>query len=215
MKVIARRRKMNKSHRLGCAAVATLLLWGSAAGAVSADAEITECDRLVSHPRDPDRVTTGVPSAEVDVAAGIAACQAAVEADPDGARANYQLGRVYFYDDRVDKAMSHLEIAAAANHRQTMFVLGYILDTGLKGVDQDTCRAEELWARSARAGRLAALVSYPHHVVRGRFDACTLQVSDAEMMDFLEQAETFDLDYYQRVLVGDVTEDLAAYIASR
>ncbi|MBT8443657.1 MAG: hypothetical protein KJO13_02860 [Gammaproteobacteria bacterium] len=196
------------------ATISALMVCGCLAGAASASEEKTECDRLVSHPRDPDRVTTGVPTSEVDVPAGIAACEAAVKADPDSARAHYQLGRVYFYDGQVDEAMPHLEIAAAASHRQTMFVLGYILDTGLSGVDPDTCRTEDLWARAARAGRLAALVTYPHHVVRGRFDDCTVQVSNDEMMGFLEQAVTFDLDYYQRVLVADVMEDLVAYTAS-
>lgn len=206
---------MPRTRWIRRAAITALMLSGFTVGALPSAAQVTECDGLASHPRDPDRVTTGVPTADVDIAAGIVACEAAVEADPDSARAHYQLGRVYFYADQADKAMPHLEIAAAANHRQTTFVLGYILDNGLKGVEKDTCRAEQLWARSARAGRLAALVSYPHHVVRGRFDDCTLQVSDAEMMDFLEQARTFELDYYQGVLVADVTEDLAAYIAGR
>ena len=196
-----------------CALISALLLFGFVAA--PAAQEITECDRLASHPRDPDRVTTGVPSSDVDIAAGIAACEAAVKANPDNARVHYQLGRVYFYADQVERAMPHLEIASAASHRQAMFVLGYILDTGLKGVDKDTCRTETLWARSARAGRLAALVSYPHHGVRGRFDGCAGWVSTAEMMGFLEKAETFDLDYYQRVLVADIAEDLTAYAANQ
>lgn len=206
---------MMKNEWVGRAVITALVLCGVAAGVVSAAEEITECDRLVSHPLDPDRVTTGVPSSEVDGPAGIAACEAAVKADPDSARAHYQLGRVYFYEGRADKAMPHLEVAAAANHRQAMFVLGYILDTGLGGVEMDSCRTEELWARSARAGRLAALVSYPHHVVRGRFDDCTLHASQTEMMGFLEQAKASELDYYQGVLVADVIEDLTAYTADQ
>ena len=129
----------------------------------------------------------------------------AIEADPDSARAHYQLARVYFYADQVDKAMPHLEIASAGNYRQAMFVLGYLLDVG---VEPDICRTEDLWLRSARAGRLAALVSYPHHVVRGRFDACEIQASQAEMIEFLERAKARELDYYQGVLVGDVMADL-------
>ena len=185
--------------------VIALIAGGLIAGTVSADDHITECDRLISHPLDPDRVTTGVPTAEMDHAAGIAACLAAIEADPDSARAHYQLARVYFYADQVDKAMPHLEIASAGNYRQAMFVLGYLLDVG---VEPDICRTEDLWLRSARAGRLAALVSYPHHVVRGRFDACEIQASQAEMIEFLERAKARELDYYQGVLVGDVMADL-------
>ncbi len=172
---------------------------------------IHRCDVLVSHPLDPDRVIAGVPTSQVDHPAGIAACTAAVEVEPDNPRFHYQLGRVYFYDQQAEKAMPHLEKAAAAGHRQAMFVLGYILDSGEGGVDRDVCRTEDLWARAARAGRLAALVSYPHHAARGRFDDCRIQVSKAEMMGFLEQAGERRLDYYQRVLLDDVKEDLQAF----
>ena len=189
-------------------AIIALISCGFIAGTVSADDHITECDRLISHPKDPDRVTTGVPTSEMNHAAGIAACLAAIETDSDSARAHYQLARVYFYDGQVDKAMPHLEIASAGNYRQAMFVLGYLLDVGVEGIEPDVCRTEDLWLRSARAGRLAALVSYPHHVVRGRFDACEIQASKAEMVEFLERANTRKLDYYQGVLVSDVMVDL-------
>ena len=172
---------------------------------------IHQCDVLVSHPLDPDRVIAGVPSSQVNHPAGIAACTAAVEAEPDNPRFQYQLGRVYFYDGQSEKALPHLEKAAAAGYRQAMFVLGYVLDSGLGGVSPDVCRTEDLWARAARAGRLAAMVSYPHHVVRGRFDACKVQLSKAEMMGLLEQAKARRLDYYQGVLVADIIMDLAGY----
>ena len=87
-------------------------------------------------------------------------------------------------------------------------MLGYLLDVGVEGIEPDVCRTEDLWLRSARAGRLAALVSYPHHVVRGRFDACEIQASKAEMVEFLERANARKLDYYQGVLVADVMADL-------
>ena len=171
-------------------------------------AEITECDRLVSHPLDPDRVTEGVPTSAVKHAEGIAACTAALEEDQQNPRLNYQLGRVYFYDGQPDKAMPHLKVAAAAGYRQAQFVLGYIYDSGSSGEQPDSCKAEELWAASARSGRLAALVSYPHHFLRGRFAACDVSVSKDEMMQFLERAKERRLDYYQNMLVNDLVEDL-------
>ena len=178
-----------------------------------ADEEISRCDVLTSHPLDPDRITDGVSTSKVLIEEGIAACITAVNKDPENPRLNYQLGRVYFYDDQVDKAMPHLEQAATGGYRQAEFVLGYVLDTGLGGMEQDTCRTEELWSRAARSGRLAALVSYPHHVMRGRFSTCTVRISDAEMMEFLEQAKARKLDYYQTVLVDDLIEDLNARMA--
>ena len=159
-----------------------------AAGAATAET-ITRCDELVSHPLDPDRVTTGVSSSAVPAADGIAACREAVASDPDNPRLNYQLGRVLYYDGQTDKAIPHLEQAAAAGYRQAEFVLGYVYDGGRNGAEDNVCRTEALWLSSARHGRLAALVSYPHHVVRGRFDDCEIQADELEMMNFLEQGE--------------------------
>jgi hypothetical protein len=184
-----------------------LLLVVAAPGAAE---EITRCDELVSHPLDPDRVTTGVSTSDVPSDDGIAACLAAVAADPDNPRLHYQLGRVYYYDGQTDEAIPHLEAAAGAGYRQAEFVLGYLYDGGLNGARDDVCRTEELWLSSARHGRLAAMVSYPHHVVRGRFDGCDIQADDKEMMSFLEQAKARKLDYYQTVLVDDLLEDLTA-----
>ena len=180
---------------------------------LSAEEEITRCDVLASHPLDPDRITDGVSSSNVFREEAIAACRAAVTRDPENPRLNYQLGRVYFYDGQVEKALPHLEQAAGAGYRQAQFVLGYLLDSGLGGVEKNICQTEDLWARAARSGRLAALVSYPHHVMRGRFSNCTVQVGDAEMMAFLEQAKARKLDYYQTVLVNDLIEDLGARMA--
>ena len=172
--------------------------------------ELTECDRLVAHPLDPERITTGVPTSEVKHPEGIAACLSAVADDPDNPRLNYQLSRVYYYDDQADKAMPYLEKAAAAGYRQAQFVLGYILSiTPAKDAQANRCRVEDLWLRSARAGRLAAMVSYPHHVVRGKFEGCKIQADKAEMLGFLERSKRRKLSYYQGVLVADLIEDVS------
>jgi len=181
-----------------------------AIGAASADEHITRCDELVSHPLDPDRVTTGVPTSEVPSAEGISACLAAVADDPENPRLHYQLGRVYYYDGRTEEAIPHLATAAAAGYRQAEFVLGYLHDGGRNGAENDVCKTEALWLSSARHGRLAAMVSYPHHLLRGRFDDCTIQADSDEVLGFLEQAKARKLDYYQTVLVDDLIEDLAA-----
>lgn len=172
--------------------------------------DVNECDRLVSHPLDPDRVTDGVSTADVDHPKGIAACLSALKDDPENPRFNYQLGRVYFYDGKPNNAMPHLEAAAAAGYRQAQFVLGYIHDTGSQGVTVDRCKTESLWAAAAKAGRLAAMVSYPHHVLRGRFSECDVSVSHEEMMGFLDKAKERRLDYYQNMLVNDLVTDLQA-----
>ena len=199
---------MNHRNIVPTAAAVTLAL--SILAAPASPQEITECDRLVAHPLDPDRITEGVPTSEVPHAGGIAACKKAIAENPGTARLHYQLGRVYFYDGQASQALPHLEIAAKAGYRQAQFVLGYVHDSGLRGLEKDSCKTESLWLSSARAGRLSAMVSYPHHVVRGRFADCTVTASKQEMMGFLEAAKERSLDYYQGVLVADLIEDLDA-----
>lgn len=167
----------------------------------------TQCDVLVSHPSDPDRVTDGVSSSAVLHDEGIAACRAALANDPESLRLNYLLSRVLFYDDQTDEAIPYLETAADGGYRQAQFVLGYILAGGINDVQQDACRAEDLWAKSGRSGRLAALISYPQHVMRGRFDACEMQVSRDEQLEFLKEAKRRGLDFYQEMLVADLIDE--------
>lgn len=189
---------------------ATLVLAGAAAAASDPEA-VTECDKLASHGSDPERVSPGISQSGMRKAAAIAACLADTELQPENRRLRYLLGRAYFYSGRTEDAMPHVTFAAEAGHRQAQFVLGYIYDDGLQGVTQDRCKAEKLWLRSARQGRFAALVSYPHHVVRGMFDDCNVQASTAEMTGFLETAKGMASDYYRRMWTADVTADFAAY----
>jgi hypothetical protein len=189
--------------------IRSLILLGLLAATVCQAHELTECDRLVAHPLDPDRITTGVSSSDVQHPEGIAACLSAVADDPDNVRLNYQLARVYYYDDQVDKAMPYLEMAATAGYRQAQFVLGIVLSIiPAPDAQANRCRIEDLWLRSARAGRLAALVSYPRHAVRGEFKGCKMQADKAEMLGFLERTKKRNLSYYQIVLVSDLIEDV-------
>ncbi|MGB1875483.1 MAG: hypothetical protein ACPHGY_00980 [Rhodospirillaceae bacterium] len=176
---------------------------------------VTECDKLASHGSDPERVAPGVGQSSMRKAAAIAACLADTAMQPENRRLRYLLGRAYFYSGRAADAMPHLIFSAEAGHRQSQFVLGYIYDSGLQEVEQDKCKTESLWLRSARQGRFAALVSYPHHVVRGQFDGCEVQASIAEMAGFLETAKGMASDYYRRMWTADVTEDFNSYKKGR
>jgi hypothetical protein len=194
-----------------CAGAALMIAVGSAVAAE----EITECDRLASHGSDPERVAPAVSESGMNKAAAQAACEAAVAKDPDNRRLRYQLGRAYFYDGKFDKGMPHLEFAAKAGSQQAQFVLGYIIDTAQGGQAKDPCRVEDLWAKSARQGRFAAQTSYPHHVMRGLFKGCTQQASVEEMQGFLDAAKKQADDYYQRLLVSMLQEELTAYQAKK
>lgn len=169
---------------------------------------ITECDMLVSHPEDPDRVAPGVE--DVLLGAGQAACEAAVAADPENRRLRYQLGRVLFYSGATSEALPHLEFAAEEGSKQAQFVLGYIIDEALQGLKRDACKVEDLWVRSARQGRFAARVSYPRNVALGKFDGCEIQANSSEIGSFLEAAKGQADGYYQGLLVAEVAATYAA-----
>jgi tetratricopeptide (TPR) repeat protein len=190
--------------------IATLLAFGASAYA----ADVTQCDRVAAHPSDPDRISPGFHDKDIDKPKAITLCEAAVKADPNNARLRYQLGRVYFYAKQPDKAVPHLEFAADAGYRQAQFVLGYIVDGAQQGLKREPCRVEDLWLKSARAGRFAAQVSYAHHAMRGKFEGCRLQASTAEIGAFLDAARKGAEDYYQTLLVATLAEDFAAYAKS-
>lgn len=167
--------------------------------------DVTECDRLASHGRDPGHVAPPVTSDTMDKEAAIAACTTAVAADPDNPRLNYQLGRAYGYSGRGEEAMPFRLKAVEQDYPQSLFVIGYLYLTG-RTIEQDTCRAMELWQRGARYRRLAALVALPRHYMRGDFDACGVAVTDADLVAYLEEAGRQSDDYYVGMLVEDLLD---------
>jgi len=174
--------------------------------------EVTVCDTLAAHPKDPERVTDGVTRDAMDTEAAIAACQAAVEADPDNPRLRYQLGRALDYTGDFVNSSPHRDAALRSGYPQSLFVVGYIRINGWDGSEPDPCYAGELIRRSAVAGRLAGLLGYPHYVSMGEFDACTAlpQRDEEEIRGFLSAAKERNLDYPQTLLVAQLDQAFAA-----
>jgi len=172
--------------------------------------EVTECDLQASHGRDPGHVAPPVTSEGMDKEAAIKACHEAVAADPENPRLNYQLGRAYGYSGRGEEAMPYRNKALEADYPQSLFVIGYLYLNG-QTIDQDTCKAADLWVRGAHYRRLAALVSLPRHYMRGDFAACDLELSAADLRDYLNEAKQQSSDYY----VGMLTNDLLAEVDRR
>ena len=170
---------------------------------------VTECDRLAAHGSDPGRVAAGVSSGEMDKPAAITACRAAVAADPENPRLNYQLARALGYSDRGEEAMPYRDAAVAADYPQSTFVVGYLHMLG-STIEQDACRAQKLWVRSARYRRLAALIALPRHVMRGDFAQCGLDISDDDLAAYLDEAARQADEYYISMLVAVLQENLAA-----
>lgn len=171
---------------------------------------VTDCDRLASHPEDPDRIGPGVGRQQIDLPKAIAACEAAVKADPRNPRLNYQLGRVLGYSGRGKEAVPYRAVAVDGSYPQALFVIGYITLLGLNQQPQDTCRAGELLRRSAIAGRLAGQLGFPHYVLAGTFDACASVRRDRqEMLGFVaEGRKQIKGDYYQGLLADRLEADL-------
>ncbi|MBL8628674.1 MAG: hypothetical protein JNM81_03530 [Rhodospirillaceae bacterium] len=188
--------------------------WLVLSGPAFAADTITECDRLTAHPEDPDRIAPGVDDVK-DLPAAIAVCEADVKKDGNNRRLRYQLARVYFYSQKTDKAMPHLEFAAKAGSQQAQFVLGYITDEGLQGVKREPCKVEDLWYKSANQGRFAALVSYPHHVINANFTGCKIQATPAEIEAYLAKAKETAKGYYQTLLVQTLTADYQRFKAGK
>ena len=204
---------MNVTKRLTCC----LLLLPIAVPAVEFEdyeysrwsQEVTGCDLLAAHGRDPGHVGTPHSSSTMDKEAAIAACHVAVKNDPDNPRLNYQLGRAYGYSGRGEEAMPYRLKALEADYPQSTFVIGYLYLLG-QTIEQDTCKALELWQRSARYKRLAALVSLPRHYLDGDFDECGVEISNADLREYLAEAKRQSGDYYVGLVVAELLEELDA-----
>jgi hypothetical protein len=171
---------------------------------------VSDCDRLAANPEDQDRLAPPVAKPDVDLPRAIAACETAVAADPTDVRARYQLGRVLTYDGQTARGSKELKASADAGYRQAQFVYGLEIERGRKDVPTNLCAIEPYWFKSAVAGRQAARVSYVRHVVKGKFAACKIQASPAQMRGFLEAADK-EGDYYLKLLTADLREQLAVW----
>lgn len=120
-----------------------------------ADAAL-ECDRLASDPKDKDGPATsnGVEQPSVEA---IAPCAAAVAADPQNARINYQAGRAYRRSGELAKAFFYFDRAnSLGSLRATVAVADAYLSGS--GVPKDESKAIELFKRAASQGDTDAVI---------------------------------------------------------
>lgn len=178
-------------------------------------ADVTDCDRLAANPPDPDRIAEGVPRSEVDVDAAVQACNEALAESPDNARIAYQLGRVYFYGGNTAGALQYIGKAADQGYRQAEFVMGALADNRREGVPDNICAVEDYWYRSASKGHLHARIAYVRHVTKGLFESCDIQATPQELQTLIDVEATGSSNYFLRLLVADLEEDVAAYVRDR
>ena len=161
--------------------------------------EVTECDRLASHGRDPGHVAPAVSSSGMDKPAAIAACQQAVASE-------------LVVEPRVigvggEEAMPYRLKALEADYPQSLFVIGYLYSIG-RTIEPDICKTYELWQRAARYRRLAALVALPRHSLRGDFEACGPAIPPEDLRAYLNEAKAQSRDYYVGMLVDDLLAEV-------
>lgn len=97
--------------------------------------------------------------------------------------------------------------AVELDYPQSTFVIGYISLIGLN-MEQDTCLAVDLWQRSARHRRLAALISLPRHYMRGDFAECGVEIPDEDLRAYLQEAKKVSDDYYVNMLADELLDRL-------
>lgn len=162
---------------------------------------ITACDRLASHPEDPNKVVAGLETSEMDLPTAIEVCEQAVAKDPKNPRLHYQLGRALTYAGKVNEALPHLDTAATAKYPQALFVVGYLYAEGYAGVRKDACKAATYIRESGVYGRVAGLLALPAYAIEGRFKGCESAPDAAEIAAFLAAAKAKKPGYYADLLI--------------
>lgn len=112
---------------------------------------VTECDRLGAHPHDKQRVADGVAYGNLNVTAGAAACEAAVQQYPNEPRFKYQLAR--HMTDLKRGYELYLE-AAQSGYAAAWESLGNMAENG-EYIDKDFRKAMEFHRKAADAGNAA------------------------------------------------------------
>lgn len=170
---------------------------------------VTECDRLASHPEDPNRISTGVERADIDLKTATPVCEKAVADDPSNGRLRYQYARLLFYGNQTAAAMEQMRRSADAGHPQAQFVFGTFITRNRPDAPKDICLAEAYWKKSAAGGRQAARVQYVRYTLKGAFDACPGKAADDELVDILSTAQEQSKNFYEGLVLEDLGEALA------
>jgi TPR repeat protein len=132
----------------------------SGGGAASlGESAVATCDRLAASPIDPEKPAdvAGVEFEQLLATPALAACRAALAAEPNNPRLAFELGRVEMKAGGLDDdALALFRKAAALGHAGAMNSLGLAYERGV-GVAKDLGEAARWYRRSAEAGNSAAM----------------------------------------------------------
>ncbi len=195
-----------------CIIMATLLLGFQTA---QAQGLVTECDRLATHPLDPDKLTPGVATSQVDRFAAIAACREAVAADPGNPRLINNLGRVLFYRGRdlgldgagrkfAEEGRRYIMESADMGYTQAMHVAG-LLYQGDEAGPQDICKTKAYWRAAAAFGRYSTVISLARLAMRDGFAGCRGgEISPQDIKGYLDVADAAPSGYLDALFIADL-----------
>jgi tetratricopeptide (TPR) repeat protein len=128
----------------------------SPATAASPDEAIAKCDTLASDPHDPGRFAPGVTDEQFAPGTAIAACKGAVDANPNLARAWFELGRSYRIAERDADAWESFVQAAKRGYAPAMKYIGDVYKDG-RGLPAGEQQSPELamdWYKKAKEAGL-------------------------------------------------------------
>jgi hypothetical protein len=111
----------------------------------------SDCDRLAASPDDPQKKSKGVPYAQLNAPAAVAACRNAVAEVPGESRLWFQYGRALEKAARLPDAVKAYSEAKDRGHAAAYNNLGELYRDG-KHFQKDATQALELFRKSAELG---------------------------------------------------------------
>jgi uncharacterized protein len=141
------------------------------------------CDRLAASPFDPNRVTQGVPFADIQQSAAVTACRKAVERNPETPRFKYQLARALDRSGAYAEALPLYQPLAEAGYLTALNALGQMYENG-KGVTKDDAKAVGYYKRAADKGFAIAITNLGLMTAQGHGTA----KNDVEAVRLFKQA---------------------------
>ncbi len=121
-------------------------------------APLHRCDELAGDPFDEDRFGPSIEYNHIDAGPAIAACENAIEQNPDTARFLYQLGRAYHVNEEYKKAIEYFHKSSDQGYVFATYIIGIMFYEG-RGASRDYAEAVK-WFRKAEEQGLASAQFY-------------------------------------------------------
>jgi uncharacterized protein len=112
---------------------------------------VTSCDTIAASATDPERVTEGVVMGDLDGAAGVKACRAALAKYPHTTRFEFQLARSLHKSGAFDEAAALYSSLVERGYFAALVNYGWLLNNG-EGVKRDEKAAVRLYLLAAQQG---------------------------------------------------------------